>query len=327
MSTYYDKAKGCYRFTFNRIIHGKQVRASRLLPKAWTAAQADAFGVKESARIYAEATGITEKVWTIDEAIEKFIDYKLEGLKSKDDYLREFKQLYYLYVGKSITELPDVCNEINKLTKTSKKSGSQPELLSAATRRNKIRYLCAACNYAFKHHGFGNHLPSERVNIPKVKNARQNTPDRKDMLSLARKMRMGDARAALICAFYSGMRQGEILRAVVKGGAFVLSDTKNGRPRHVPIHPKLKMYLKYFPIGTAGHVIFGKFRKARKILALDHYTFHDFRHGAASAMINSGVSLNTVGSVLGHKSQVSTQRYAHLDLSTLRNAVNLIGKK
>ena len=327
MSTYYDKAKGCYRFTFNRIINHRQIRATKLLPKSWGPAQADAFNIKESARIYAEAAGIVEKDWLIEDAVEKFILYKLDGLKSKADYLREFAQLYYLYENVSITALPKVCDEINKLTKTSKKAGSNPVLLSAATRRNKIRYLCAACNYAFKHHGFGTQLPSARVNIPTVKNARQNMPSRTEMLRLARHMPRGDARTALICAFYSGMRQGEILRTFVKNGVFVLDDTKNGKPRHVPVHPKLNPYLKNFPINRESHLIFGKFRKARKALGLDHFTFHDFRHGAASEMINNGVDLHTVGKVLGHLSTVSAQRYAHLDIKNQRTAINRIGIK
>ena len=68
------------------------------------------------------------------------------------------------------------------------------------------------------------------------------------------------------------------------------------------------------------HSVFGYFRRARRDVELEHFTFHDFRHGAASQMINNGVSLNTVGKVLGHLSPVSTQRYAHLNIATLRDA-------
>lgn len=257
----------------------------------------------------------------------EFIQYKIEGLKSAKDYLREFGELYYLYEGMSITELPQVCAEINKLNKTSKKPGSLPLPLSAATRRNKIRYLCAACNFAYKKFGFGNHTPSERVSVPTVKNARHNAPSRSDMLTIARKMCRNDARRALICAFYSGMRKGEVLRATVKNGSFILTDTKNGKPRVVPAHPKLKDYLKYFPLQMDAQAVSGYFRRARKAVNLDHYTFNDYRHGAASQMINNGISLNTVENVLGHLSPVSTQRYAHLSISTLRDAVNSIGKK
>lgn len=55
--------------------------------------------------------------------------------------------------------------------------------------------------------------------------------------------------------------------------------------------------------------------------------FHDLRHSAASEMSYAGVPLFTVGQVLGHKSPVSTQRYAHLYTDTLATAVGQIGRR
>jgi len=52
---------------------------------------------------------------------------------------------------------------------------------------------------------------------------------------------------------------------------------------------------------------------------------HDIRHSAASAMINAGVDLYTVGAVLGHKSHASTQRYSHLATDRLSEAIAKIG--
>ncbi len=50
------------------------------------------------------------------------------------------------------------------------------------------------------------------------------------------------------------------------------------------------------------------------------------RHSSASAMINEGVDLNTVGDVLNHKSTASTRIYAHLATSKLAAAVKKIGQ-
>jgi site-specific recombinase XerD len=44
-------------------------------------------------------------------------------------------------------------------------------------------------------------------------------------------------------------------------------------------------------------------------------------------MINAGVDLYTVGGVLGHKSAVSTARYAHLAAGRLKGAVGKIGAR
>lgn len=55
--------------------------------------------------------------------------------------------------------------------------------------------------------------------------------------------------------------------------------------------------------------------------------FHDLRHSSASEMINAGVSLFTVGRVLGHRSAQSTARYSHLTHDTLADAVGKIGRR
>jgi integrase len=48
---------------------------------------------------------------------------------------------------------------------------------------------------------------------------------------------------------------------------------------------------------------------------------HDLRHSYASAAISDGVSLYTVGKLLGHKSSKTTERYAHLSREAQREAV------
>ena len=68
-------------------------------------------------------------------------------------------------------------------------------------------------------------------------------------------------------------------------------------------------------------------RLARAAAGLEQFTIHDLRHGAASAMINAGEDLATVGAVLGHKSAASTQRYSHWQTARLVAAVGKIGKK
>jgi site-specific recombinase XerD len=62
-------------------------------------------------------------------------------------------------------------------------------------------------------------------------------------------------------------------------------------------------------------------------VGLEHVTFHDLRHSAASEMVNAGIDLYTVGRVLGHRSPKSTARYAHLTAATLAGAVGAIGRR
>jgi len=53
--------------------------------------------------------------------------------------------------------------------------------------------------------------------------------------------------------------------------------------------------------------------------------FHSCRHSYASWMIEQGADLYTVQKLLGHKTNVMTQRYAHLSENRLRDAAKALG--
>lgn len=147
------------------------------------------------------------------------------------------------------------------------------------------------------------------------------------MLELSKACTNRAGRLAIRIAFYSGLRLGEILRAEVRGQTFYLTDTKNGDPRIIPIHPRILVCVRHFNKKTPKISIQSSFRRARAVCGMDHIHFHDLRHSAASELINAGVDLFTVGRVLGHKDPRSTQRYSHLAIDTLIAAVGKIGKK
>lgn len=53
--------------------------------------------------------------------------------------------------------------------------------------------------------------------------------------------------------------------------------------------------------------------------------FHSCRHSYASWMIENGADLYTVQKLLGHKTNVMTQRYAHLSENRLSEAAKALG--
>ncbi|MGI4982143.1 MAG: nucleotidyltransferase domain-containing protein [Janthinobacterium lividum] len=71
-------------------------------------------------------------------------------------------------------------------------------------------------------------------------------------------------RAVIRIAFYSGMRRGEILRALPRDSVVTLSDTKNGHPRHVPIHPKIAVCRKYCPFTISPSTVVKHWMRARE---------------------------------------------------------------
>jgi integrase len=67
--------------------------------------------------------------------------------------------------------------------------------------------------------------------------------------------------------------------------------------------------------------------KAMRDVGIEDATFHTVRHTAAAWMVQDGVSLYDVQSVLGHSTPTMTQRYAHLEPGHLRRAVGALDKK
>lgn len=324
MSVYRDKARGRYVFEFDARIDGQRVRARKILPKTWSRTQAETFGERERARLYNHVRNGHRAAHTIDDAVSKYLDYRCPELKSGRAAAAELAQVHWAFSGKPLTALDEVCREIARDGREDKPN-RRP--LAAATIRNRIRYLTAACRYAWKFHGMGETDPAARVSVPEVRNERHIYATRAEMLKLARACRNRTVRAIIRIAFYSGMRRGEILRAEPRAGLFVLETTKNGMPRRVPIHPRIRCCLSIYPITISVSTIVKHWMIAREATGLTHLHFHDIRHSAASEMINADIDLYTVGSVLGHRDPRSTQRYAHLATQTLATAVDRIGRR
>ncbi len=64
--------------------------------------------------------------------------------------------------------------------------------------------------------------------------------------------------------------------------------------------------------GPRNHATSG-IKKAMKRAGIKEFTIHDFRHTCASRLIQNGLSLYEVASILGHTDVQTTQRYAHLE--------------
>jgi integrase len=308
------KEKGRFRFHFKRIVGNRRIRASKLLPKGWTEKQAYEFDQKETARLYALATGQQQEP-LIEDAVLLYIKHRLPELESGKEVERQLEADFPLYQGLTFDDLPEVVALINK-------SKQKPR-----TKQARISYIRAACRYAFKFHRMGSKLPGVGLAIPTVKNERHEYYTRAEVVRMARNCRRS-SRPYLLIAFYSGMRLSEQFKAQVIDGRFVLKTTKNKNPKIIPIHPKIQRIAeKCLPPRVAYSTIQDHQREARKKAKITGKTFHDLRHSAASEMINNDVDLYTVGAVLGHRDARSTARYAHLATNTLKAAVDKIGRK
>lgn len=322
MSISWDKRNKCWRYQFDRYIAGRRHRASRLLPRGWSQSQADAFDRRESARLYAVASGVQGSDALIDAAVAHYLRDK-KHLKSYKAAAENLAQIAWAYQGKPLSALAEVARQVNDTREGVRKG----VVLKPATIKQRLALLKAACRWAWRQHGICDSDPTSRMQMPEVRNERHVYLTRRQMLTLARAADRHDVRVMIRAAFYTGMRLSELERVTVAGDALHLDDTKNDERRSVPVHPKLATCLKYLPLTTPRSTLDRGWQRARAATGLDHAHLHDLRHSSASEMINADVDLYTVGAVLGHKDPRSTKRYAHLQHATLADAVWRIGRK
>lgn len=318
---------GRWLYQFDRVIAGQRVRSNKLLPQGWSRSKAQEWEQRETARLFDVATGGSKPEPLIDDAVLLYLTEHAPTLKNFKDIEGALALMQDAFTGKTFSALPDIAREYPKT------SG-----VSGATTRNRLAYLRAACRWAWKTQGMGEHDPAEKMILPKVKNARHYYLTRAQAIKVFRKMGLSWSRDAARVAFYTGWRISEVLSAVpvetTSGLCLSIPDTKNGLPRIVPVHHKVAHLVRGFwkkeptwPPQVTKWTASKAVKAALRTLGLGHMRFHDLRHSAASEMINAGVDLYTVGGVLGHKSAVSTARYAHLAAHRLKDAVSKIGAK
>lgn len=115
-----------------------------------------------------------------------------------------------------------------------------------------------------------------------------------------------------------------------EGTAVRFRDTKGGRPRTVPLTVTARSMLdraftRPFPLSQSafGHA-WNRARKVAGIANAHEVVPHVLRHTLASRLIRKGVSLAVVKEWLGHADFETTLRYAHMDLTALTNAAEVL---
>ena len=139
----------------------------------------------------------------------------------------------------------------------------------------------------------------------------------------------------------TGARRGEIANlhwseVDLERGLLQLADSKSGAKRILLNAPACEVLAGVertvewvFPelAATKGQKLWLRWKKIREMAELADVTLHDLRHSHASVGAGAGVSLIVLGKLLGHKLPSTTQRYAHLSDSPVREASEKIGAK
>lgn len=155
----------------------------------------------------------------------------------------------------------------------------------------------------------------------------------------ARKDHPFSATVILLLAL-TGCRRGEIVNlkwSEVSGKRLKLADSKTG-PRIVWLGkeaqsvlaslPRKRDEMRVFPFyqKNPGNVVGAFWMQFRSEIGLEDVRLHDLRHNYASYAARKSETLPMIGSLLGHTSIGSTNRYAHLDDGTLLEAADRVGE-
>jgi len=146
-------------------------------------------------------------------------------------------------------------------------------------------------------------------------------------------------------ALHTGMRMGEILALTWRGvdvsrRTVMVVRSKNGERRTIPVNDTVLSVLRQkstvrslrtelvfcsqaFTPMESGYLR-RAFRLALGKAQIDDFHFHDLRHTFATRLVQAGVDLYKVQRLLGHKSPIMTQRYAHHYPESLREGVEIL---
>jgi integrase len=152
-------------------------------------------------------------------------------------------------------------------------------------------------------------------------------------------------RELMVFAIHTGMRQGEILGLTWTGvdlfrRTVTVFKSKNGERRTIPLNQTSLELLthKYgsrlvdtelvFPSEAQTRLNASNISRSLNLVlekaTMTDFHFHDLRHTCATRMIQGGVDLYKVQRLLGHKSPIMTQRYAHHYPESLRDGVEAL---
>jgi len=194
--------------------------------------------------------------------------------------------------------------------------------------------------------------PTAKVKFPKPDNGRMRflTHEEADKLLEALKAKSADVHDMALLSLHCGLRFGEAVSLTwqdvdLKRGVLTIRDAKAGS-RYAFLTEQTAEMLKGRERGAPADNVFvnrdggavGKishtFFRAVDDLGLNKgiddrrlkVCFHSLRHSHASWLIEEGADLYTVQKLLGHKTNVMTQRYAHLSENKLREAAQALSR-
>lgn len=218
------------------------------------------------------------------------------------------------------------------------------EKAAPATINKELQLIRHAFNVAMREWEWCRENPMHRVSMEQVRNEvdRWLTANEEEHLLASSSHWL---REIIGFALNTGMRQGEILNLQWQDvdfarGILMVMKSKNGTRRTIPLNATVYELLaaKQATTGASRGPVFKtplgnelqvrylvrEFCEARDRADIPDFRFHDMRHTFATRLVQRGVDLYKVQRLLGHKTSLMTQRYAHHSPESLREGVNVL---
>jgi integrase len=277
-----------------------------------SATKADALDYEASLRRDAVAGKLQRApTRTMESALVRWLEGEAAQLKSYTNLLSKVRALESHAAGQRLDAIVLVAEEV--------KAAGIKEELSPATINRRLAILRRIANLAHEQWGWLDQPLGRRIKLLRGEVSRHIylTPDQVELL--ATHCQNADVATAIRLVARTGLREGELLRAdTIFDGCIVVDESKNGKPRLVPV-PADMTDLK-LPLGITYATLRTFFEKARIAAGMPHVRFHDLRHTAASWWAQAGANMAVLRDLLGHSNMAVTSRYAHLATADLKRA-------
>lgn len=252
--------------------------------------------------------------FSLAEAIERWLTGEAKLLRSHGKLIDQTRALYPHIEGKALDEVAQVAEAV-------KAAGIHGDLKPATINR-RLAILRRVARLAHRQWDWLDRDLGSKVTLLAGEEPRrqQATPEQVKALMLAASPRV---RKAVVWAVLTGLRRTELQKVTpesFQGRALVLTETKTGRPRIVPLADGLNP--KHFPFKLTPTEVSHDFRVARAAAGLDWLQFRDLRRTCGSWIVQRTGSLKAAQQLLGHSNiAVTARHYSHLLDEHLREAV------
>jgi len=331
------KHGGTWWYDFH--IRGERYR--KAVPEARTKWQAEHAEVKAKEAVFTGRYGGDPSNITLKEFVEKvyLVWAKTEKRSWKNDDSRSKPILTY-FKNKKMREISKFHVEQYRKARRASSNGRGGNRAPASVDR-EIQLLSKIFSLAIER-GEVEANPCKGIKMLNKGNTviRYLTPDEEGRLLPVLTGRRRHLLDIVIIDLHTGMRRTEILTLhtrqidFIRGSVEVI-ETKNGRPRSVPMHQALRPILQRLveKAGPSGYLFenpkTGKpirdvktgWRLALHDAKIEGLRLHDLRHSFGTRAIDGGAPLSAVKEVMGHMDIRTTMRYVHATDEGKRRAV------